>query len=87
MNIKSRIKKIESVMNNGGNLCLCPDTNRYELWRADLSAKSATGEARLQSAEVPDVCPQCRKPIEKQKFILRLCDRTTRDRFPEQWNA
>lgn len=88
MNIKNRLQKLESMMHTGGGFCRCRDAaQRTEIWLADLSAKSNTSEPYERSKIVPDLCEQCRKPIEKRKIILQLCDRTTPDRFPVEWNA
>lgn len=89
MNIKNRLQKLEATMQTGGGgFCLCRDAaQRTEIWLADLSAKSNTSEPYERSKIVPDFCDQCRRPIERRKVILQLCDGTTKDRFPEEWNA
>jgi hypothetical protein len=55
------------------------------MYQADLSEDSDTSEPVLTGEPVPDVCADCRKPIEKRKIILQLCDHTTKDRFPDEW--
>lgn len=86
MNIKNRLKKLEKTT-DGANVCECPNVRRYEWLMADLSEDSDTSELFQDSEPIPDVCPNCRKPIEKRQIILQLCDNTTKDRFPEEWNA
>jgi hypothetical protein len=88
MSIKNRLHKLELTMRTGGAFCVCRDAiNNVEMWQADLSLESNSSEPHLTGESVPDVCPACRKPIEKRKIILQLCDGTTKDRFPDEWKA
>jgi hypothetical protein len=41
----------------------------------------------LTSEPVPDVCPNCRKRTEKKSITVQLVDGTTKDRFPDEWQA
>ncbi len=86
MNILNRLKKLERVTDNS-TICECYPQIRVEIYFADLSEDSDTSEPVLSGEQVPDICPDCHKPIEKQKIILQGCDNTTKDRFPEQWQA
>ena len=86
MNLRTRIAKIEKAMMPGSGFCSCRDVKKTEIWFADLSEKSHTIEPWFEGKAVPDVCARCNLRIEKKQFILQLCDQTTKDRFPEEWN-
>ncbi|MDQ3748645.1 MAG: hypothetical protein M3367_06495 [Acidobacteriota bacterium] len=47
---------------------------------------SESSEPVLSGEPLPDVCPNCRKPIEKNQIIVQICDGTTPERFPAEWN-
>jgi hypothetical protein len=85
MNILNRLKKLETVTDDS-TVCACFPQIRVEMYQADLSEDSDTSEPVLTGEPVPDVCADCRKPIEKRKIIVQLCDHTTKDRFPDEWN-
>lgn len=68
-------------------MCECVSQIRYEIFRADLSEDSDSSEPVINGEPVPDICPDCRKPVEKRQIIFQLCDQTTKHRFPEEWRA
>jgi hypothetical protein len=86
MNIKNRVLKLEKVAKPGG-FCSCRNVQKIETWTQDLTEDADDHEKRLMSREVPDVCDQCQKPIEKRQIILQLCDQTTKDIFPEKFQT
>ena len=87
MRLKQRIEKLEEkIINVNGGFCDCPGVPKYEIRQADLSINSNTTESILTGSPVPDICPECRRPINKHVIILQLCDKTTASRFPDQWN-
>ena len=87
MNIKTRIVRLEerTTKSNDG-FCNCPSVSRFELYRSDLSIDSDSNEPKPMGELVPDVCVKCRRPINKDVIILQFCDRTTKDRFPNEWS-
>lgn len=87
MNILSRLKKLENKIIDTSTVCGCVPQRNAEIYKADLSEDSNSSEPILWSEPVPDVCPDCRKPIEKQKIIIQGCDHTTKDRFPNEWRT
>lgn len=86
MNLRNRLKKLERA-GDDSTVCECYPQRNVEIYFADLSKKSNTSEPVLSGEPVPDICPDCRKPIEKQQIIIQGVDGTTQDRFPEQWQA
>jgi hypothetical protein len=84
--IKNRLRKLEKAGDNS-TVCACYPQIRVEVYQADLSEDSDTSEPVLTGEPVPNICPVCRKPIEKRKIILQLCDHTTKDRFPDEWQS
>jgi hypothetical protein len=85
MNILHRLKKLERVTDNS-TVCACYP-QRFETYTQDLSEDAATNEPVLTSKPVPEICPVCCKQTEKNSIIVQLVDGTTKDRFPEYWNA
>ncbi len=86
-NIKTRIVKLEKSAQTGG-FCNCKGSiMRTETYYADLTADAETHEPQLMGEIVPDVCVECRRPIEKHQITVQLCDHTTKELFPEEWNA
>ena len=86
MNILNRLKKLETVIDPAA-VCACYPQIRIEIYKADLGADSNSSELTLDGEPVPGICPDCRKPTEKRKIILQLCDHTTQERFPDEWKA
>ena len=87
MNIQNRLRKLEDKTKVSEVYCQCGGSQGYEMLLADLSVESDTAEPEAPRNVVPDTCPQCRKPVQKKQIILQLCDQTTRNRFPEEWNS
>lgn len=88
MNLRNRIKKLEHSVIDDSTVCACYPQKVTEIQIQDLSEDAPLdSQPVLRSNPLPDVCPNCRKPIEKQKIILQLCDQTTKDRFPDEWKA
>jgi hypothetical protein len=86
MNLRSRLKKLENEVIDDSTVCAC-DPQRYEIYYQDLSKNAKTNEPILRGEPAPDVCPNCRKPAEKNSITVQFVDGTTKDRFPELWNA
>lgn len=85
MNIKSRLKKLETVTDSS-TVCACYP-QRYETFSQDLGEDAPLdSQPILTSKPVPDICPVCRKPTEKNSIVVQFVDGTTKDRFPEHWN-
>jgi hypothetical protein len=87
MNILKRLRRLEAEKGVNSEYCKCLPQTRFEIYRADLSEASDSSEPVLQSEPLPDICPDCRKTVEKRQIIFQFCDQTTKDRFPEEWNA
>jgi hypothetical protein len=88
MNIRNRLKKLEKGLINDSTICACNPHRNTEIYLQDLGEDAPRqSEPKLSGEPVPDICLRCRKPIEKRKIILQLCDHTTKDRFPQEWNA
>ncbi len=83
--IKNRLKKLETVTGSS-TVCACYP-QRFETYTQDLSADAATSEPVLTSNPIPDICPVCHKPTEKNSIIVQFVDGTTKDRFPDEWKA
>ena len=86
MNIRNRLRKLETEVIDDSTVCACYPQVRTELWIADLSEKSESSEPVLMGEAAPDTCPDCGRPIEKHKIIIQGCDHTTPERFPEEWD-
>lgn len=87
MNLRNRLKKLERA-GDDSTVCECYPQRNTEIYTRDLGEDAPLdSQPVLTSEPVPDVCADCRKPIEKRKIIVQLCDHTTKDRFPEQWQA
>jgi hypothetical protein len=84
MSITNRLKKLESEVINDSTVCACYPQFRTELWRADLSVDSDSAEPQLMGEPVPEVCPNCSKPTQKERITLRFCDSSTPERFPQE---
>jgi hypothetical protein len=87
MNIRNRLKKLENEVIDDSTVCACYPQKRFEMWIADLGVDSDSSEPKLDGEALPDVCADCGKPVEKNKITVQLCDRTTPDRFPGEWQA
>ncbi len=70
MNLRNRLKKLERA-GDDSTACACFPQIRVEMYQADLSEDSDTSEPVLTGEPVPDVCADCRKPIEKRKIIIQ----------------
>ncbi len=86
MNIKNRLKKLENEVIDDSVVCACYP-QFFETYIQDLSADAEDNSPVLTSEPAPDVCPRCRKHTEKNSITVQLVDATTKDRFPEEWNA
>jgi len=84
MNILNRLKKIENLTLNSSTFCACHPQIRTEVYIADLSEDSDSSEPVLSGEAVPDVCPDCCKPTEKDAITVQICDTTTAERFPNE---
>lgn len=87
MNIKNRLKKLENVVIDNSAVCGCYPQRNTEIYYQDLSEDAQTNEPQLNGEPVPEVCPFCRKPMVKQVITIQGVDNTTKDRFPEEWEA
>lgn len=86
MNIRNRLRKLETEVIDDSTVCACYPQVRTELWIADLGEDSNTSEPKFNGEPVPDICPDCGKTVEKNKITIQLCDQTTPTRFPDEWN-
>jgi len=87
MSIKTRLNKLQSrIIGNDSGVCACYPQKRFEVWYADLSEDSESSEPEINGEPLPDICPNCRKTVEKNKIIVQFCDGTTPTRFPKEWN-
>jgi hypothetical protein len=88
MNILNRLEKLEHSVIDDSTVCECFPQRNTETFMQDLSAKAALDSQPVLSGKpVPHACPNCRKPIEKHKIIIQLCDGTTPERFPDEWKS
>ncbi len=83
--IKNRLKKLERVTDNS-TVCACYP-QYIETYIQYLGEDAETNEPVLTSEPMPNVCPNCCKPTVKQQITVQLCDQTTKDRFPNEWQA
>jgi hypothetical protein len=87
MNLRNRLKKLERA-GDDSTVCACFPQRVTEIQIQDLGEDAPLdSQPVLRGDPVPDVCADCRKPIEKRKIIVQLCDQTTKDRFPGEWKA
>jgi hypothetical protein len=84
MNISNRLKKMKNQLNVGGEFCACHPQIRTEVYIADLCQDSDSSKPVLKGKPVPDVCPDCCKPTEKDTITVQICDSTTSERFPNE---
>ena len=85
MNILNRLKKLETAI-DPSSVCVCYPQVRCEVYLQDLGEDAASNDPVLSGEPVPDVCPDCRKRIEKNSITVQLVDGTSKDRFPAEWN-
>lgn len=86
MNIKNRLKKLERAVDDS-TVCACYP-QRCEFFMQDLGEDAPLDSQPVLSGNpTPDICPDCRKLIEKNSITLQLVDGTTKDRFPDEWKA
>ncbi len=83
--IKNRLKKLETA-NGNGELCACYPQH-IEIYIQDLREDARTSDPVLTSKPIPEICPDCNKPTEKNSITVQLVDGTTKDRFPDEWKA
>ncbi len=76
MNIKSRLKKLQSqIIGIDSEFCCCANTRKfgtvyYENGKLAISAELLPNSANL----VPDTCGECLKPISKTIIIVDFTD-------------
>jgi hypothetical protein len=85
MNILNRLKKLETVTDDS-TVCACYPQH-FSVFIQDLGADAETNEPILSGKPPPDVCPNCLKPTERNSITVQLVDGTTKDRFPDEWQA
>jgi DNA repair exonuclease SbcCD ATPase subunit len=83
MNIFNRLKKLEKVTDNS-TVCAC-HPQRFETYIQDLGEDAETNAPVLTSQPTPDICPDCGKPADRKSIVVQLCDLTTKDNFPDEW--
>jgi hypothetical protein len=74
MNIKSRIFRLEKDLCASGS-CDCADTQRIEIYTADLTADLSNRVPLLSGDSVLGFCELCRKPIDKKQITIEIVDR------------
>ncbi len=71
MNLKSRLKKLEHSVIDDSTVCACYPQRNTETYTLDLGEDAPLDSQPVLTGEpVPDVCPDCRKPIEKTQIII-----------------
>jgi hypothetical protein len=71
MNYRQRIMRLT---NKAGGFCNCKQTVKTETYIRDLTSDSDNPELRLLGRAVPDICPDCKRPIEKEVSTFQLED-------------
>jgi len=72
MNIKSRINKLEELTCAKSRFCGCRETNKRETYFQELTSDFVEkNEPRLTGEAVPEVCPVCKRKIEKKVIIIQ----------------
>jgi hypothetical protein len=88
MNISNRLKKLEHLAIDDSTVCECYPQRLTEIQIRDLGEDAPLDSQPVSTGDpVPDVCPDCGNPAGKRIIILNLCDHTTKDRFPDEWEA
>lgn len=83
MNIKNRLKKLETISDDSA-FCAC-FPQRFETYIQDLGEKAPLdSQPYLTSEPVPDVCLTCRRQTEKNTVVVQIVDGTTKNRFPSE---
>jgi len=85
MSLQTRIRKLERVAGDS-TVCACYPP-RFEIYIQDLGEDAETNGPILSGELTPDVCPDCRKPTEKNSITVQVVDGTTKERFPGEWKA
>ena len=83
MNIKSRLKKLETV-NGNGTICGC-QPEYIETYLQDLGADTKSTEPVRTTEPVPSICAKCYKPTEPKRIVVQLIDSMSKDNFPLEW--
>jgi hypothetical protein len=66
---------METAKGIDAEVCYCrPQKEREEIYWQDLTSDSADTNKQLSGRPVPDICPTCHKPIEKQITVIQICD-------------
>lgn len=74
MNIRKRISKLETLTGAKSIFCECRQTIKNEIYRQDLTSDGETTEPQIMSDPVPEICPLCKKRVEKEIFIIRFVE-------------
>ncbi len=59
-------------MLNDSTICVCHPQQNFDVYILDLSEDSESSEPVLKGEAVPDVCPDCRKPTEKNSITVKI---------------
>jgi hypothetical protein len=72
MSIRKRISKLEMETGVKSGICECKETIKYEIHMQEQIEGNEFTEPEISGKPVPEICPLCKRSIEKQVFILQL---------------
>jgi hypothetical protein len=88
MQIITRLNKLEQQTGADSPVCVCYPQRNTESYIQNLGADAPLDSSPvLIGSAVPDICDRCGKPVEKQIIIIQGVDKTTKERFPGEWEA
>jgi hypothetical protein len=78
MHILNRLTKLETLASDS-TVCECADTPKTEFIR----------QREGESIEIPvaHLCNKCGKPVDGVVIIIQGVDKTTKERFADEWQA
>jgi hypothetical protein len=72
MSIETRLHTLETqIIGDDSTVCACyPE--RFQIYIQNLGVFAATNEPVLSGTPSPDICPNCRKPTEKNSITVQI---------------
>jgi hypothetical protein len=72
MQLRNRLEALENqLFGDNSTVCACyPE--RFEIFIQNLGVFAATNEPVLKGKPIPDICPNCLKPTEKNSITIQI---------------
>jgi hypothetical protein len=72
MSIETRLNHLETqIIGDDSTVCAC-HPERFQIYIQNLGVFAATDEPVLSGKPIPDICPNCLKPTEKNSIIIQI---------------